>query len=425
MSSIAKTNISLSKKDLTKSRIPPVASRNVVFYHKATVGAVTINLLSLTMPSAEMPNAVQATVAEISGAQLTINKKNLSLVSSAKGPLIQNLDYTVVDSTTIQLLSPLYASGAESNELFVGTINSAPISDLVVASAKSITKTYILSVGSTTLNLGQEYKVGENPNEDVGIIKVYVNGILAIRGTDYNEVDSGNGYGTTIQFIVAPPTVDYQVVVDFGVMSITDNDAIGAIENLAGSIKKIATDLADIAGTTATDYYTASPSDTERRVFGDKVLSLDSKYDVSSTLTSYTKTKWQQKVLASTDFLGGNASSNLTTLTFNNLSVGKTYRLSMLAYLSTYNGPSSFSDGNALDAYHNSVLILEAKDSRYIGSSIGQSSTIGATTVFTATATTVTFVHRSANGNTTVTLDDGSWVLLEELPNHEATTQWT
>ena len=214
MSSIAKTNISLSKKDLTKSRIPPVASRNVVFYHKATVGAVTINLLSLTMPSAEMPNAVQATVAEISGAQLTINKKNLSLVSSAKGPLIQNLDYTVVDSTTIQLLSPLYASGAESNELFVGTINSAPISDLVVASAKSITKTYTLSVGSTTLNLGQEYKVGENPNEDVGIIKVYVNGILAIRGTDYNEVDSGNGYGTTIQFVVAPPTVDYQVVVD-------------------------------------------------------------------------------------------------------------------------------------------------------------------------------------------------------------------
>jgi len=425
MSSIAKTNISLSKKDLTKSRIPPVASRNVVFYHKATVGAVTINLLSLTMPSAEMPNAVQATVAEISGAQLTINKKNLSLVSSAKGPLIQNLDYTVVDSTTIQLLSPLYASGAESNELFVGTINSAPISDLVVASAKSITKTYILSVGSTTLNLGQEYKVGENPNEDVGIIKVYVNGILAIRGTDYNEVDSGNGYGTTIQFIVAPPTVDYQVVVDFGVMSITDNDAIGAIENLAGSIQKIATDLADIAGTTAADYYTASPSDTERRVFGDKVLSLDSKYNVSSTLTSYTKTKWQQKVLASTDFLGGNASSNLTTLTFNNLSVGKTYRLSMLAYLSAYNGASSFSDGNALDAYHNSVLILEARDSRYIGSSIGQSSTIGATTVFTATATTVTFVHSSANGNTTVTLGGGSWVLLEELPNHEATTQWT
>jgi LysM repeat protein len=272
MSSIAKTNISLSKKDLTRSRIPPVASRNVVFYHKATLGSSTINLLSLTMPSSQMPNAVQATNAEISGAQLVINKKNLSLVSSSKGPLVQNLDYVVVDSNTISLLSPLYASGAESNEIFVGTINSAPISDLVVASAKTITKTYTLAAGSTILNLGQEYKVGENPNEKVGIIKVYVNGVLAIRGVDYNEVDSGNGYGTTIQFLVAPATIAYSVVVDFGVMAITDNNALGTIQTLAGSIKKIADDLSVVAGTSSTDYYTASPSDIERRTFGDSVL---------------------------------------------------------------------------------------------------------------------------------------------------------
>jgi flagellar motor protein MotB len=280
MSSIAKTNISLSKKDLTRSRIPPVASRNVVFYHKATLGSSTINLLSLTMPSSQMPNAVQATNAEISGAQLVINKKNLSLVSSSKGPLVQNLDYVVVDSNTISLLSPLYASGAESNEIFVGTINSAPISDLVVASAKTITKTYTLAAGSTILNLGQEYKVGENPNEKVGIIKVYVNGVLAIRGVDYNEVDSGNGYGTTIQFLVAPATIAYSVVVDFGVMAITDNNALGTIQTLAGSIKKIADDLSVVAGTSSTDYYTASPSDIERRTFGDSVLSHESRIGV-------------------------------------------------------------------------------------------------------------------------------------------------
>lgn len=272
MSSIAKTNISLSKKDLTKSRIPPVGSRNVVFYHKATVGDLTINLLSLVMPSSEMPTAVQATNSEISGAQLMVNKKNLELTSSSNGKLIQDLDYVVIDSYIISLIGPYIGVGADADEIFVGTINSAPISDLVVASAKSVDKTYELAVGSTILNLGREYKVGANPFENVGSIKVFVNGVLALRDVDYTEIDSGNGYGSTIQFMVAPVSLPHQVAVDFGVMAITDNNAIGAIENLGGAIKKIADDLAVVAGTTASDYYSASPSEVERRAFGDMVL---------------------------------------------------------------------------------------------------------------------------------------------------------
>lgn len=272
MSSIAKANISLSKKDLSKSRIPPVASRNVMFYHKAPLGSLTINLLSLIMPSVEMPTATQATNPEISGAQLMINKKNLELTSSSNGKLIQDLDYIVIDSYTISLIGPYIGVGAEVDEIFVGTINSAPISDLVVASAKSVDKTYELAVGSTTLNLGREYKVGVNPFENVGIIKVFVNGVLALRDIDYTEIDSGNGYGSTLGFYAAPVSIPYSVVVDFGVMAITDNNAIGAIESLGGAIKKIADDLAVVAGTTASDYYSASPSEVERRAFGDMVL---------------------------------------------------------------------------------------------------------------------------------------------------------
>jgi hypothetical protein len=279
MSSIAKSNISLSKKDLAKSRIPPVASRNVVFYHKATSGQLTINLLSLTMPSVEMPTVSQATVSEISGANLTVNKKNLDLTSSSNGKLIQGLDYIVIDSYNISLIGPYIGIGAEVDEIFVGTINSAPISDLVVVSAKSVDKTYELAVGSTILNLGREYQAGVNPNEDIGSIKVFVNGVLALRDIDYAEVDAGSGYGTTIQFFAAPVSIPYQIAVDFGVMAITDNNAIGAIENLAGSIKKIANDLADVAGTTASDYYSASPSEIERRAFGDMVLDHENRVD--------------------------------------------------------------------------------------------------------------------------------------------------
>jgi hypothetical protein len=277
MSSIAKSNISLSKKDLAKSRIPPVASRNTVFYHKATSGQLTINLLALTLPSTEMPTVSQATVAEISGANLTVNKKNLDLVSSSNGKLIQGLDYVIIDSYNISLIGPYDGVGADVDEIFVGTINSAPISDLVVASAKSVDKTYELAVGSTLLNLGREYQVGVNPNDNVGSIKVFVNGVLALRDIDYVEVDAGSGYGTTIQFMVAPVSIPHQIAVDFGVMAITDNNAIGAIENLAGSIQKIADDLAVVAGTTASDYYSASPSEIERRAFGDMILEHENK----------------------------------------------------------------------------------------------------------------------------------------------------
>jgi len=290
MSSIAKANISLSKKDLTKSRIPLVASRNVTFYHKTSGGELSIDLLALSMPS-EMPTNVQATVAEISGANLSINKKNLSLVSSANGLLMSGLHYVVTSSTTIQLIGPYLISGAEVDEIFTGVINAAPISDLVVASARSVDKTYTLAVGQTILNLGREYQTGQNINDDIGSIKVFVNGVLAHRDTDYYEIDAGSGWGTTIGFYAAPVSLPYSVAVDFGVMSITDNDAIGTIENLAGAITKIADDLAVVAGTTASDYYSASPSEIERRTFGDMVLDHEiNKADKSKLNSIYLET---------------------------------------------------------------------------------------------------------------------------------------
>jgi hypothetical protein len=274
MSSIAKTSISLSKKDLTKSKNTLIASRNIVFYHKATKGQTTINLNSLSMPS-EMPTQVQATADEISGARLSIFKKNLKLVSSSNGELIQGLDYLVVDSYTISLIGPyITTSGAEASEIFVGTVVGSPMSDLTVVSTQNVIKTYTLAIGQNILNLAQEYQIGVNPLENIGSMKIWVNGVLAIRSSDYIEVDGGTGFGSTIQFLSSPTSTPWQIVVDFGVRAITDTNAMGTIESLSGSILKIATDLADVAGTSATDYLTANPSEIERRTYGDSVLSL-------------------------------------------------------------------------------------------------------------------------------------------------------
>jgi hypothetical protein len=417
MSSIAKSGISLSKKDLTKSRIPLVASRNVTFYHKATVGQLTINLLALTMPSSEMPTSVQATVAEISGAQLAINKKNLNLVSTSKGPLVQGLDYIVTSSTVIVLIGPYTDVGAEISEIFIGSINSAPISDLVVASAKSVVKTYTLAVGQNILNLGLEYQTGQNINDDIGIIKVWVNGVLAIRDTDYAEVDAGSGYGTTINFFTAPPSIPYQVVVDFGVMAITDNNAIGTIESLSGAILKIADDLAVVAGTAATDYLTANPSEIERRGFGDQVLSNKSKlelYDTTETLSDYTKTKYQKNTLLVSQSVFG----AVTSLQFNNLTVGKKYRLT--GYIS-YSMVGGVTDTISLSA--SGALVLSLWNFRWDTSGFTTSGKNCPSAMFEALTSTLSF---SFSGNTvSQSLLSGTYMILEELPNHEITTQWT
>lgn len=418
MSSIAKTNISLSKKDLEKNRIPSVASRNIVFYHKATLGQLTINLLSLTMPTSEMPNMVQATIDEINGAYLASNKKNLDLVSSIKGNLIQGLDYLVTSSTTIQLIGIYEGFGAEVGEIFKGTVISSPVSNIVVASAKSVNKTYTLAVGQTILNLGLEYQVGVNPNESIGSIKVFVNGILALRNVDYIEVNSGNGSGSTIQFFTPPVSISHSIAVDFGVMSISDNNSIGAIENLSGAVKKIADDLAIVVGGSSTDYLNSNPSEVERRTFGDYVLGLltrigilESKYDVTSALSLYTKTKWQKKSLT-----GGfvSNSSNVPSLSFNNLVVGKTYRASMQTTIFTWNnGTCDVSLYNGVN-----VILFNSFDP---SDSVSARRTYGSSSVFVATVTTVIAAVASGGSSYLEAAD----IFIEELPNHEITTLWT
>jgi hypothetical protein len=410
MSSIAKSGISYSKKDLIKSRIPPVASRNVTFYHKSPGGELSIDLLALSMPS-EMPTNTQATVAEISGAQLAINKKNLTLKSTANGDLHQGLHYVVTSSTTIQLIGPYAVSGTEPDEIFTGIINSAPIGDLVVASAKSVIKTYELAIGQNTLNLGREYQTGQNINDDIGSIRVYINGVLAHRGVDYNEVDAGSGYGTTIFVIAAPVSLPYQVAVDFGVMSITDNNAIGTLESLSGSVLKIAQDLADIAGTNVNDYVTTSPSEIERRAFGDTVLSLNSKYDTTQNLSDYTETKFQTKFLASDLVIG---SGNIATLTFNNLVIGKRYRISASSIV--------ISAGDAALGFStNGTNIL------YLRTRTASNQNVSGSKIFVAQSTVLQAFSNSAAGATFQGEATGSftWAQLEELPNHEVTTQWT
>jgi len=276
MPSITKSSKSLSKLDLPNGRMNFFGVRKSVFYHKALSGSKTIDLSNLTMPSTEFPSVAQITLEEITASNLFTNKKNLKLSSVSKGELFQGLDYVVTSSTTIKLIGIYDIEGAEADEIFVGEIALVPLNDVVPATGKIETKTYDVAIGQTTIALGKPYKIGVNPLEKVGAIKVFINGALALRSVDYNEVDSGNGYGSTIQLITTPVSA-LKLAVDFGLTAITDNNSINILENMGGILLKLATDLSVLSGQPVSDYYNASASEIERADFGQTVLNLINK----------------------------------------------------------------------------------------------------------------------------------------------------
>ena len=136
-----------------------------------------------------------------------------------------------------------------------------------------------------------------------------------------------------------------------------------------------------------------------------------------SEIQAVTKTKWQKR------FLLSNITANtpdIVNLKFNNLIVGKTYRIT--CQVSVISGAQ-----NGRVTAYNGATILAQTQNQTDGTGPSDRFVQTFTTIFVASDVTVTFDFTE---NTVNTLEgDGTafttWSMLEELPNHEATTQWT
>jgi len=125
------------------------------------------------------------------------------------------------------------------------------------------------------------------------------------------------------------------------------------------------------------------------------------------------KTKWQTKYLSS-DFTSNGVISDLT---FNNLEIGKTYRLNLK--LSQVTGGSQY----YIDAKNGAAIICRAD----IPAASYQKRLNVINQIFMATATDVTFTAGSYDGGEIIYGDGGKYntnATLEELPLHEQTAQW-
>ena len=185
------------------------------------------------------------------------------------------------------------------------------------------------------------------------------------------------------------------------------------IEKVQGQIDALVPTVAQLAGVDETDFQ-AAPNNVDLKQFGDRVINLENNKQDKFTDLSQAKT-------LNSDVID----SNTTVMTFNNLEIGKVYRIKIQAAISSPDGNnvnfSAIHDGNVLCRVQHEGE--NTSDDNLIAGS--QSPAFVATT----TSISLTTSGMIAGGNADILSGNGTfaetWAELEELPNTQLTTKWT
>jgi hypothetical protein len=132
----------------------------------------------------------------------------------------------------------------------------------------------------------------------------------------------------------------------------------------------------------------------------------------SDEIAQVTKTKWQRK----TTSVNYTTVQEIGPLRFNNLTVGRTYRIILSAMFDNANNEDSeitVSNGDG------SQILRLGLHQTLTGTMIPR---ISATAIFTYVGSSPIIFNKAGPGGTVLS---GASAILEELPNHEQTTQWT
>jgi hypothetical protein len=163
-------------------------------------------------------------------------------------------------------------------------------------------------------------------------------------------------------------------------------------------------------------------------LIADTLIATSASYPIStknlsgtiSTTSLTDKNRIQKKTLVTTVTSTSGATVQIPSLTFNNLVVGKNYRLHMHGYITIFVNAV----GGAFSAIHNgSQLALVYYEG--VASASNRWMASGTTQLFTAAATTVTFQFANTSGPNGSALSGGlSWVILEELNDTDLSTSF-
>lgn len=418
MSVTGKNTLSLRKKDVINQKTPAIGFKKTMFAHKATAGDTGIALGALVTPT-EMAGFTNPTAGEIQAAQLYFYRKNFTLISSLRGPLMDYLSYNVASSSQINF----NGFTAEEGEIFIGVIDYNARTGLQMVDASTIVASGTLAIGSTDFNVGQVFQTNKFQSQQIGAVLVFRNGVQQFRNTgnssttldgNYYEVDNGSGSSQVIRFNNAPVSQsDSILVVSNGAVAYSpDGSALQAIETLAGQIDAMVPTLAGLAGVPQTDFQ-AAPNNADLKSFGDTVLDQGNRIiALENQIISY-----QTKVCSANNTT---PSTNLAGMTFNGLEIGKTY---MLQGAIVHNRNAGADLQIDLTGAFVKADLLSFEEST---TAFGSQDVVGTFfLIFTATSSgALNFLNNT--GGTATILATKTFATLFELPsNYVETTKWT
>ncbi len=278
-----KGSLSIKKQEVAQSRLPAVSFRKVRALHKCTLGQTIINLTSLTAPSvSEAKNYSAPNPSLLASINAFEMQDNVTLKSSIRGELLQNVSFVVSGASTIELQFE-----AEENEILEITIDNVARTGATLVDARPLVVTGTLSAGQTDFNVGEPFKVGEFPLAQHGAVMVMVDNQPMYRNTnnqapgsgvtgDYYEVHAGGGLGTIIRFNTPDLVNDRTVsVISIGSLVERPSGSLSAlVESVQGQIDAMVPTLAALAGVSET-VFQAQPNNIDLKAFGDKVFQIE------------------------------------------------------------------------------------------------------------------------------------------------------
>ena len=277
MSLTGKNALSIRKKEVKEQNSLALGVKKIVFAHKATLGETGIDVTALVSPTEMSLNGfVNPNVADILASNMFFYRKNVTITSSAKNSLIQDLSFSIRSSSRINFLG----FTAEEGEIFTVTIDQSARTSLLAVDASPISATGTLAAGLTDFNVGAPFQVNAFPIFQVGAVTVFVDGVQQFRNTNnqaapadgnYYEVDPGGGFATLIR-LNSSSLVDRDILVKSnGFAEKPDISQMAEIEKVQGQIDAMVPDLAQATGNPETNYQ-AAPNNIDLKQFGDRVL---------------------------------------------------------------------------------------------------------------------------------------------------------
>lgn len=426
---IGKKNSTLKKqKGVQETKLVTTGIKNLVFWHEASEGELSIPYSSLVFPSS-LVGEVNPTSTEILAANLGLFKNNVKVFSSLNGELMTGLTCLVKSSQILFLNGYEAAEG----EIFKVEFKNQAITGNNVVDARPLTATGVLLTGETDFNVGEGFQVGKYSQHQIGEVLVYVDGELQHRNTanavaspsadgNYQEVAATNGYGSIIRFnesyIEDKPV---QVISRNLIAERPDFSMMQLIETLGGQIDKLIEYVSQDIGVDPLIFQTG-PNEIDLKAFGDLVY--QNKIDIAANTVLIDTKQDKFQIDYQIKYLNSDITVNtadVTDLGFNNLEIGKKYRIT-----GSVSWEADNQDNPTLRVLNNGNVIGIST----IGLvQTGQVYKVGINSeVFTATSTSIIAEVTGMDAGNLLAGDGTSnqtWFQLEELPNHVETGKWS